>query len=521
MLSTLEIESQQTGMVSRANRTASSGADAYVLALFRIVLSLVGIAYLVAYFLNCDLLWMCYDEPTQLCGKALCLLGILSSAIRLVGAGGQKISLLHFLAVTFLLPFSCPLRTVDMDMYLMMSFWACFMPLDRQLSMRQNKSDLVAGWPVLLLGINLAMFLLSAGLFKLFDPLWSKGLGLYMVLSLPFTRPEIFAGLANFRLPVAVANFAAIGMELVLLPCILISPLRIVAAILLFLFALGVMAPIHVPWIGFICLAGVLAICSMSPQASRLIRTIARQPLFEFSRSPKNGRTDSSKVLLTALVSLLVLMSFYCLLKSPWGWSERGKQACIMERARNRIAKCLHPVYSPALLCLNRHTLCLGPKAMFISGGAATQFAYRVEVTAEDGSRLNCLDVFRVDGTAGADLLGMRGIPVLDCMMAPVAVVARQVLANKACEGGCAGIIDSLLSLCAKRTHRAVKCVDLLVAPIPISDNFIGAAELWRNPHWIPIRRWFPSQGVHTIPAFSHLGSGQGIATTGPLDSVK
>ena len=115
----------------------------------------------------------------------------------LLGIGGRLVAFLQLAIAVVIFNGDDLGSTVSSDLYLVGSFWLSFtrldgrlrLPLPRWIERRfpaPSEADaLPKAWPLVLLGINDGLLLLTSGISKFFDPFWIRGIGFYETFAPP------------------------------------------------------------------------------------------------------------------------------------------------------------------------------------------------------------------------------------------------------------------------------------------------------------------------------------------------
>lgn len=166
---------------------------------------------------------------------------------------------LLFITGGFIIPFSLEIFVKNI-----FNFYAIFIPASAWLGQKTTKGN--EGWPFLLMGLSYSFLMTSAGIFKLLDPVWQEGLGLYYSLNIPFFLPRYLWGILDSEILMRSLNWITLIVELICLPLFFFKKTRIYA--LLSLLGLGFFLTIFMEGIGVmggpIILVGCLAILSLT-----------------------------------------------------------------------------------------------------------------------------------------------------------------------------------------------------------------------------------------------------------------
>lgn len=152
------------------------------------------------------------------------------------------------------------------------NFYAMFLPSYVWSGIRKENDKKSIGWPLLLMGLSYSILMTSAGVFKIFDPVWQSGLGLYYSLNIPFFLPKYLWFILDNELLMKILNFITLLFELLALPLLLFRKTRIFA--LIALVGLGLFLTIVMEGIGImggpIVLVACMAILAITPYPKKL-----------------------------------------------------------------------------------------------------------------------------------------------------------------------------------------------------------------------------------------------------------
>lgn len=169
---------------------------------------------------------------------------------------------LIFITGAFIIPYSLEIffkNTVN--------FFAIFVSPALWAGAKSNKSD--GGWPLFMIGLCFCILMTGAGIFKLLDPVWQKGVGLYYSLNISHYPPEHLWFFLDSKPLMVIGNWLTIFVELVSLPLFLYKRTRFLG--LLTLVFLGIFLAYPMMGIGIvggpIVLAMVPALISIVPQS--------------------------------------------------------------------------------------------------------------------------------------------------------------------------------------------------------------------------------------------------------------
>lgn len=490
------------------------------LALFRICFSIVGIAYLSSYWNNLDLLRASHPA-TQPYVAIMCAYAIATAFARLIGWGGKMISVMHFAAVTAFLTSTFPCASVNEELYLLLSFWCCFLDSDRFFAIETSKSNsgIVRRWPLFLLGINLGVYVFSSGLFKIADPVWTTGETCVTLLRASHMCPAVFSGLANVPVLPQLTTYAIIAFDLTWLLFFIVPATRLYALFGMFLFFFGLIVPVRLDFIGEMGCCAPIALAALCPEAcKRIARFLRITPRARFAgelnesfwADGNSGFTGSTRDLIaiqpltvsrvievlekfvaTFLAIAMLFSSLLAVAQSPWNPG--------LESIKRKIETALSRPWSTSMRQLNGHSFCLGPKDMFTAhqrSQVGQTFKYRFEVVTTGGARLLPLDSFREDGSAGADMLAPLQLKVPHLLILPVSMVCSRLENGERVEPGKLRQLDYVMEWIAKRSNCDVLQVNLVAAKNPPLSEPLG------NLVWKTYCIWTPNGGVVPTDAF-------------------
>lgn len=104
------------------------------------------------------------------------------------------------------------------------NFYAIFIPVNlwkgKTVEYKGN------GAAVLLMTLSMGLLISCAGFFKLADPVWMEGLGMYYSLNIPFFFPEVLWPLLEYEWLVVSANYFAIVVQTISFPFLLFRKTR-------------------------------------------------------------------------------------------------------------------------------------------------------------------------------------------------------------------------------------------------------------------------------------------------------
>ncbi|WP_339847482.1 hypothetical protein [uncultured Dokdonia sp.] len=101
------------------------------------------------------------------------------------------------------------------------NFYAIFLPASYWYGKRPEENSTMISWPLILMGISVTALSSAAGLYKLLDPIWQSGYGLYYSLNIPFFPSEKIWPLLNYEWFMLTGNWLAVLIEIIALPLFL------------------------------------------------------------------------------------------------------------------------------------------------------------------------------------------------------------------------------------------------------------------------------------------------------------
>jgi hypothetical protein len=346
-----------------------------VLIAARIAMSLVGIVYIFSFWRQLDFTW--HGQPQWL-GHVLCWTTIVALLARGGGWGGwfqdRLLSVLHLVAAEWLLFHSFPYPTVNEGLYLTLAFWCCFMQLN------PGRGDVVPAWPSVLLGVNVAICIFTAGLDKCNDELWQRGYGFYYFLNLAWLRPPSADWMMRHVWLLEIVNYAGLLMELGALPLMIFRRTRLAACIVMAGFFASLIWPCRMDMIGPVGLCIVLVV---------LAGSFARSEL----RMSALGWCMAAYVFIAGSFDVTSALAI-------------GKPAYPMARMWQVVNDGIGAWYPDGARFVNEHVTFMTPNSLFSSPQVTGIWAFRVVVTMPDGARVEPVRVFNADRTGGCDTQG-------------------------------------------------------------------------------------------------------------------
>jgi hypothetical protein len=426
-----------------------------------------------------------------------CALAMCSLVLLLIGWGGRAVAIIQFLAVVSFLTRNFPTVSVNEQLYLILSFWTCFLPIDRRLAVERNECKAPpAAWPLHLLAINIGVYIFSAGLFKLDDPRWISGTFLQLLIQSQQFSPAQFANLATLAVPLKMVNYGIMAFELLWLPLFYLPKTRTISLALLFSFFFGLIVPIRLDWIGEMGLCYVLALASMSPSIAKY----ADAALARFTRRTKSSfdttvmtspaiaqlqsRPTFDRLCFAFVLALLMIGSFNALALSPWRLCQPNNADSLRDNVLRPLA-----LHEPAWLrSLIGHTVFLGPKNMFTSDQfkyVKRAFSFRIIVHMKDGRILEPVKNAGTWRESGA--LGFLNIKYGCLLFVAVCKVLDSSDTDKAAKPEDLRNLEYVMQWAADRAGTQVEYADLIAAP---------EDEAGKIGDWHLYYKWTPERGL-------------------------
>lgn len=155
-------------------------------------------------------------------------LNILALLFLIVGYRVRLAWILIFLLGGIVLPFSLEIFVKNI-----FNFYAIFIPAHLWHGRNNKETEKYNGWPILMMCFSYAVLMTFAGLFKLLDPVWQEGLGLYYSLNIPFFMPRYLWWMLDSEFLMDVLNWVTLFFELLALPLVIFKKTRIYGLITL------------------------------------------------------------------------------------------------------------------------------------------------------------------------------------------------------------------------------------------------------------------------------------------------
>lgn len=192
------------------------------------------------------------------------------------------------------------------------NFYAMFIPVHIWCGVNDEKTKTYDGWPLLLMVISYGILMSTAGFFKLLDPVWQKGLGLYYSLNIPFFTPKYLWWILDNELLIKGLNWLTLIFELLSLPLLLFRKTRIYGMITLL--GLGFFLTFIMEGIGVmggpIILIACIAVLGLTKYPTLLKKYIPKFSYFKINRVNKMNK-EFNPFWLSIVVFWWTLTGFY------------------------------------------------------------------------------------------------------------------------------------------------------------------------------------------------------------------
>lgn len=520
------------------DRIANAKADPYFLALFRMGYALVAIIVVWRTYQQAGFLW----EPGSLWYK-IAIYFILPALVALllcilVGFGGRKVVILHFIVLCSL-NFAFPnVRYLDFRFNQAAAFWMLFMRLNKVWSLdavlsreRVQREPAPPAWPVHFLGVTLSLWLLNAGWLKVVDPMWRDGLGFYYVFLLPWVKSASFNFLLDHLFLLKLLNYAAMVFEVSFIFLYCFRRTRFFATVLAVLFFIYLIVPLRVDPVGQFGLVYCLCILSVTPLPQKLQRALKRfrrdEPNAEAAEIPAWHLRLRKYLIVGFAVYIIYLFTVFHVRAMPFYVFRKGLVTFVgypfalldgTEKALNKEPRAVRgmkwavdKVYRPLkavdapLFMFNQYTTSLQFNGLFGIDHSIAIFLYRVELEMDDGTRLEPVKVFNEDMTAGPYSDGLFTPRYIQGAMYGVTGMCHR-LTNRPGYTMSAWEVDLLKRLIgfsmfeageerAAHVRRAVLKVRAILVPF----DYVGNARTWEARGWTDFYVYEPASGQYRI----------------------
>ncbi len=335
----------------------------------RITMSVVGIVYIYSFWKILDFTWG-LDPPWTGTLLSWGLIAVL--VLRAWGLGGwlldRALSIVHLWGSYRLFANCHPYCTVNEELYLMLAFWCCFVQLN------PPRDSRCPAWCPVLLGINLGIYFCTAGFDKWQDPLWSQGEGFARFLALDWIRHPSANWLLQHHRLLRFMNWAALGMELSVLPLMLYWRTRIVACAGFLAFFASLIWPFRMDMIGPVGISMVLLVLSGSIWGVRM-----------------------------QMSGLAWIMAFYVGVAGVEVLTPFLSSRLLPDDISYALRTNASGFHAGTWRWLTGNITFMVPKQLFSSQHLTNLWAFRIVVERADGSTVEPVRVFNPDRTAGPD----------------------------------------------------------------------------------------------------------------------
>ena len=228
--------------------------------------------------------------------------------------------------------------------------------------------------PELALAVAMGNIFLSAGVTKLPSPMWQRGLGAYYFFLMPNFRRLDTSWITRYELPIRIVNYAALAMEIFLLPALLFNaiPAGLLFWVMAFGFSISLSTIFVLTWIGEAMILGFLVVLWLIlHQGSAGLAALAAQQI---------GLLHTPFGIAVALLLGATLLSAFWVSVLPYPkWFAGSRLLTAIDGVLRRIS---------------RHTWGLIPCIVFTESHMQGPVVYRVWATYPEGER----EVFRIFG---------------------------------------------------------------------------------------------------------------------------
>jgi hypothetical protein len=497
-------------------------ANAYVLALFRILYAIVSliIAIQITQYMQIHFAGATAEKlPVY---ALFYTLWIASLILILLGYGGRVAAVVNLILTPLLLD-----ETVDKDMLMIGAMLLVFIEPTKifTLQMHDRRSTFllhdprgkskVPGWPLVLAGLAVGALFLFAGISKTNDPLWRSGWGLYYSFLQPWIKWPAISFLANSREIMLALNMVALVSELAVLPLFVVRKTRDLAILLTFSIFGFFTFILRIDPIGPAGLLISLALFSISSFANGRMGKVAQtKRVSKFSLSKPEARL--------ALLFLILLMinigfSFF---------EDKGKlaypvviypftnKACDYARYLSESTEpqntTVVPQTSPAVESFLdfakrsfRFARYLYAKYKPVSWYSPFnlqhifgRYEYRIQFVTDEGEVIEPIEIFYPDLTNGPRSAGILRPRILQNRMWAIGIMANRLALYEGYSPneGEQAMIKALINFSAnsvsedERDH--LKEAVILVAPIVLPNEFSGNVALWGSDNWFPLVKY-------------------------------
>lgn len=318
----------------RVEERWSSPVSALVVDLFRVAVGLLVLVYygrlflefsdytsehgLLDHALHRQLFWfteltLFYPGSSDLYKLGLLALGAFGTLMLTVGWYPKVGAVISWIIVVSVHRWNFAVINVDDSSITLLLWWILFLPIGhcltyRTKSWKEEAAYRVNGFFVRAFFANLFIYYLTAGLTKLWSPLWREGLALYVILKLPLARTNAWWDLGDLPFLWMGNHFTLIFEPL--FPFLVLfpknHPLKWVGGALLVGFHLAIPASIGVPYANFALILAMILVFHRELDDRFLRRAGPPRPPVLLSWRPPAGTRG---LILTYLTVLSLAMS--------------------------------------------------------------------------------------------------------------------------------------------------------------------------------------------------------------------
>ncbi len=514
-----------SSLAAPALRFVNEDVDARILAVFRVVYSLIGLVLVAQMLRESDFLWLRSDPHHATGTGLLSLTAVLVLALGL-GVGGRVVRIAHFASISYLasiLPITC----IDYSLYMMAALWTCWLDLNVAWSLDGILSRRFSGypkvfrppgralaWPIFLQGCNLGLLIFSAGILKHLDPQWRTGYGLYFTFLLPWIKAPWLAGILVYRQAFRVMNYAVVVLEYSVLPLFLWRRTRPVSVALTAVFFSGLIFPFRIDPIGYVGLTHCICLAALA-------RNSLTKRTHEDLVPKSTSRSVLSASMLVGSSAFLVLMfavlhyrEFHGRLTNVGGdrvyvrWplkispvaeaAEPPSGAPLGSVAASTNAPSVPStsalrrglgIIEGAVTTVNRYSTRLQVNHVFSIADSRGNYLYRALLTLDDGTTREPFRVFREDMRPGPYSSGVLVPRFIQGSMYPVTFAVDEITYNHRVpddEGRSLmeRIIQFSRSMLTDSERARVVTSQVLVRPILMPQVYEGEVEPWSASSW-------------------------------------
>lgn len=510
------------------NRSFQETVNPQLLAVFRVLYATAGIFFAINTIDQEQVLFAGLPGQDTLIIAAWVWLGL--AFCLLIGFAGLPVRILHFLIASYVQIANAGVFNVESKFYLIGAFWIIFFDLGKS-TLWHNKSPRPRAFPVFFFYFTLSAYVIFGGFIsKLFCPLWSKGLGFYYVLQLPWIKPHWFHGALDYEWFVYSMNWVALGAEAAMFILFLFRRTRKLSVLMFYGFA-GLLLFLNISNIGTIALSFCVLLLHFFIRPDKVI--IPPKPLVQ--RLDRLSRLRL-RFNLPSATEIKMQKVFYavCLLASLnavwWGIVQSADKLVVLydnfgyPKAKKVTEKINGPLQAVAHTRLfryasyfNQHTTRVRYDDLFTYIHLFDVWEYRVVVNYEDGRKEEPVDLFRADFTSGNYSYGYYTSSrwLQANMYRIVGMVNKAHADSSVVDPGDVWVLNTIKYVLAKSDGSEVSTVDFFVAPIEMPKGYEGAVWLHNEAKWNKLFTYNvdTEQGKwHTLPQEYRDAVGKDIA---------